>query len=84
MVLAVNGYNEPRETVAGFVRDKGLKQKVLLGGRQVALQAYGVKGFPTSFFIDRAGNVVASEVGFSPAGARGFEARIQEILREDP
>jgi hypothetical protein len=80
VVLAVNGYDEPRPVVEKFVREKGLRQRVLLGGRRTALSLYGVTGFPTSFLIDRRGTVVERQVGFLPARAGAIEARIEALL----
>jgi hypothetical protein len=82
VVLAVNGYDESKAVVEKFVQGKGLQQKVLLQGGRVARGAYGVRGYPTRFFIDRAGTVVGRDAGFTRDKARSIEARIQELLLE--
>jgi len=46
LVLAVNGYNESKAVVEKFVRQKDLKQKMLLQGGSVARQVYGVSKRP--------------------------------------
>lgn len=80
MVLAVNGYNESRETIAKFVKDKGLSQKVLLAGAGVARRLYGVQGYPTSYLVDAAGRITERSVGFAPFLAEKEEGKIQKAL----
>ena len=82
VVLAVNGYDESKETVAKFVEAKKLKQKVLLLGSKVARDLYCVRGFPTTFFIDPEGKIVDRDVGFSPAAAPATEAKIRALLEK--
>ena len=80
MVLAVNGYNESREKVAKFVKNKQLSQKMLLQGGGVGRRLYGVQGFPTSFFVDASGRVSDRSVGFAPFLAKKEEAKIEKAL----
>jgi len=80
VVIAVNGYDESKEVVERFVREKNLKQRVLLRGGKVARDAYGVRAYPTCFFIDREGKVVEREVGFAPDMARSMEGKIERLL----
>ncbi|MBI4607049.1 MAG: TlpA family protein disulfide reductase [Planctomycetes bacterium] len=76
-VLAVNTHaRETAEQVKSFAREKGLKHTLLQGGTAVA-HKYGVYATPTTFFIDKAGAVVAREVGFDAAG---LEAKIAALL----
>jgi peroxiredoxin len=60
----VNGYNEPKAVVENFIREKSLKQKVLLMGKDMGVREYGVTAFPTSFLIDPQGKVVERFLGF--------------------
>ena len=80
MVLAVNAYNEPKSTIQSFVEREKLRQKILLEGRSVAAEKYLVRGFPTTFLIDRAGRIVHREVGFSAATAPGLQKRIEALV----
>ncbi len=45
-----------------------------------APEAYGVKGMPSSYLIDGAGNVVAVESGFRDGQKAELEARIRALL----
>lgn len=81
VVFAVNGYDEDKETVQGFVSQQNLKQPVFLMGRNVAREKYKVSGFPTNFWIDHQGKVVHKEVGFSPDYFPAMEARVKKLLQ---
>ena len=43
-------------------------------------EAYAVKGMPSSYLIDTAGNVVAVESGFRDEQKAGLEERIRALL----
>ena len=77
MVLAVNAWDEARPEVSQFVRDGELKQRVLLDGKTTG-QAYGIIAVPTLLWINRAGVVVATEVGFH--GPESLEGKTKDLL----
>ena len=79
-VIAVNGYDEEKDVVQKFVDKEKLKQPILLKGSTIAMDVYGVTGFPASFWIDREGKVVYWEKGFSPQEAPAMERRIERLL----
>ncbi|MBR9976919.1 MAG: TlpA family protein disulfide reductase [Bacteroidetes bacterium] len=55
--------------VADFVRDHGINYDVVYGNGDIA-QAYGgVRSIPTTFLINRSGEIVSSEVGLRPKSA---------------
>jgi Peroxiredoxin len=62
VILAVE-IGEPKDTVQSFINDKGYNFKVLLDSDQSTAAAYGISAIPTSFFIDKDGNIVAKQVG---------------------
>jgi thiol-disulfide isomerase/thioredoxin len=80
VVLAVNAYDESRAVVEKFVKEKELKQRVVLMGGTVAREKYFVDAFPTSFLLDREGKIVDRDVGFSPTVK---EKKIQGLLAKD-
>ncbi len=64
--------------VAQFVKQAGINYDIVYGNGQVA-QAYGgVQSIPTTFLIDREGNVVTSKVGLQPKDA--WESAIETLL----
>jgi thiol-disulfide isomerase/thioredoxin len=54
---------EDRNTVAAFMRDKGLNFPAALDSTGRISAEYGIRGIPTTFIIDREGAVVATVVG---------------------
>ncbi len=76
-VLAVNAWDEPRDKVAGFVKEHQLKQRILMDGNQVASR-YGLKGVPILYWIDRQGIVVDVELGFH--GPDSLEKKTNRLL----
>jgi hypothetical protein len=76
-VLAVN-IQEPRDTVAAWVRGSKITTTVLLDAGAVT-RAYKVTVTPTAFLIDRDGRLVAKAIGSKPwtgATARGLLAAL--------
>ncbi len=63
MVLSANAWDEDRETIARFVRQKKLHQRFLLDAGDVSLE-YGATSMPTVLWINRQGRIVDAEVGF--------------------
>lgn len=64
--------------VADFVRQYGINYDVVYGNGEVA-QAYGgVRSIPTTFLLDRDGNIVSSKVGLQPKSV--WEEEIRKLL----
>jgi len=62
VILAVN-YDEPEGMVAEFVEEMGLTFPVLLDPGAKTVVEYRVRGFPTSFIIDRDGVIRHIHIG---------------------
>ncbi len=61
-VLAVN-LNEPQKDVQAYVDNLKLSFPVLLDSGDAVSNLYRVRGYPTSFFVDRSGTVAVEQVG---------------------
>ncbi len=83
-VLAVNGYDESRETVERCVERRKLTHPILLMGGKVASKQYLVNGYPTSYWIDREGRLLERSVGFGPGSEKKLEAKLVELLERFP
>jgi thiol-disulfide isomerase/thioredoxin len=68
--------------VAPYAREKKIPFQVMIdSGVQ---DAYNIKGFPTTIFIDRQGNVRYREAGFTPdESPRMIETAIELLLQEE-
>lgn len=80
MVVAVNGYDETSERVQAYMKANGLTYPVLLQGSKVAAERYFLSAYPTQFWIDHQGVIVARHVGFEEEDVGRHEARLVELL----
>lgn len=66
VLLAVNltdGRRETPERVAEFIKETGYTMTVLLDERQEAASLFGVRYIPTTFVIDKEGNLIGKIQG---------------------
>jgi peroxiredoxin len=76
VVLAVN-FDEPAEEVQGFADELGLTFDVLLDpGGEVNAKVYQVRGYPSTYFVDRDGMIQAVQIGLMT------ESQLEEYLKE--
>ncbi len=62
-MLGVNTWDEPKATLDAFVREKNLKHRILLNGREVG-RKYGVTSIPTNVWINAQGVMVDASFDF--------------------
>ena len=67
------------ESVKPFVAEHGVNYRIVLGDDATSQTYGGVEALPTSFLIDRAGNIAAVHVGLAPKKdfIDGIEALLQ-------
>jgi len=63
VMLAVSEDSDGAQSVAPFVKELGLSFPVLLDADNHLPSRYGITGYPETFIIDRAGNVVKHVIG---------------------
>ncbi|OYP33953.1 TlpA family protein disulfide reductase [Rhodopirellula sp. MGV] len=66
-IVAVNGYDDDRDSVAKYVANDELSHPIVLNGGSTADESYHVGAYPTTFWLDRDGTVIEYEVGFTSA-----------------
>lgn len=64
--------------VEPFVRQYKVTYPVVIGDQNVAVMYGGIRGIPTTFIIDRQGNIVEKIVGYRDKAE--FEKAIQKLL----
>jgi peroxiredoxin len=79
-VVAVNGYDEPRDTVAKFVKEKGLTHSIAMMGSKVAKEKYTVASYPVTFLVDRQGTVVDYHLGWDSGDEKILSDSISRVL----
>jgi peroxiredoxin len=82
-VLAVNLDTAPIATIQAFVDKAGVSLRVGLDPSSSTAQTYRVLGLPTTYLIDRAGNVIVREVG-GRDWLDGVSQRAVENLLQQP
>ena len=75
--------DDPVDSLLAYAEELGMNYPVLIGdGRDDVKEAYGpLYGFPTSFIINRAGNICHQHTGFAPK--EKFEEEITALLHQD-
>ena len=78
-VLAVNIQESPKQ-VARFMRDFRLTFPALLDGDATVSGLYGVRGLPSTYLVDRTGQVVGQAVGARDWAGAPAKALIRALL----
>ncbi len=66
------------DDVKPFLAKNPIAYTIVVGGREIAEAYGGIEGIPTSFFVDRKGNIVSKTVGSMPE--EEFENAVKKIL----
>ena len=80
-VLAVN-LDEQRRNADAFLEQHPHRMTVLFDPKGVAPEAFGVKGMPTSFLIDKAGAIRFTHTGYSGNVDVSYRREIAQLLGE--
>ena len=82
-VLAIN-LDEEKDMATEFLQEVSLDFPVLYDGTGSVSPSYQLMGMPTSFIIDREGNLRAVHTGFNSESATEVADAIRTILAEKP
>ena len=80
-VLAVN-LDEDRRNADGFLAAHPHRRPVMFDPKGVTPEAFGVKGMPTSYVIDRAGSIRFIHIGYSGNVDVSYRQEITQLLAE--
>jgi cytochrome c biogenesis protein CcmG/thiol:disulfide interchange protein DsbE len=72
------GWAKTKTEVGKFIQQEKIPYPILLDGDSISVPYGGLDELPTSFFIDRKGNVVAAQVGLTSES--DLEAKIRKAL----
>lgn len=82
VVIAVS-IDQSKKSVSDFVKLKGLEFPVLLDPeKEVYFDKYAVFGLPTSFLIDKKGNIRERYIGEEDWQDRSFTEKVLKLLNE--
>ena len=74
------GWAKDKAAVAKFVQREHMQYPVLIDGDSISKPYGGLDDLPTSFFVDRNGTVVATQVGLT--SKEDIESNIKKALGE--
>lgn len=74
------GWAKDRDAIQQFVAKYKVPYPVLMGGDSIAASYGGVDAMPTSFYVDRNGKVVATQMGITSKSE--IESNIQKALAD--
>jgi thiol-disulfide isomerase/thioredoxin len=81
LIFGVNVWERGgREPVQKFIESKGYKFPILYGTNELA-DAYGVRGIPTMFVIDKEGKIAHRHVGYNPQIVQILSAQTEALLK---
>ena len=72
-------FDKEKKEIAGFVEQMHMPYPVLIEGDKLSKPYGGLDAMPTSFYVDRAGTIVAAQMGISSKDE--MEANIQKALK---
>ncbi len=73
-------WNKDKEAIQQFVTKNKVPYPVLMGGDSITATYGGFDAMPTSFFVDRSGKIVATQVGITSKDE--IESKIQKALAD--
>ena len=80
-MLAVN-LDEDIQDARTFLEDFPVSYPTLYDGAGKTPEAFGLRGMPTSYLIDRKGRIQAVHQGFRPGDISSIQAEVTELLKQ--
>jgi cytochrome c biogenesis protein CcmG/thiol:disulfide interchange protein DsbE len=77
-IVGISMDHEGTDVVKEFARELRIEYPIVMGDEEDAEAFGGIMGLPTTFIIDRSGNIVKKYVGLPPAG--DMEQLIKELV----
>ncbi|MDE3200152.1 MAG: TlpA family protein disulfide reductase [Acidobacteriota bacterium] len=74
------GWAKDKDAIQQFVAKNKVPYPVLMGGDSIAAAYGGVDAMPTSFYVDRSGKIVATQMGITSKDE--IESKIQKALAD--
>jgi thiol-disulfide isomerase/thioredoxin len=81
VVLGLSRDQGPPAEVAAFLAGRGIRYPVAVVGPEAERAFGGVRGYPTSFLLDRTGRIRHAALG--PLAMISFEPAVRRLLGED-
>jgi peroxiredoxin len=82
VVLAISVDAEGAQVVIPFVKEHKLTYPIGLDPKMNVVEKYGVRGLPSSYFVDKKGNLVAMALGPRDWDSKVAHALIELLLKQ--
>ncbi len=79
-IIAVN-VDENKADATNFLKGTPAQFTIVFDAAQQVVKQYNVKSMPSSFLIDKQGNIIEIHQGFKPEETAELEAKIQKALK---
>ncbi|MCX5687954.1 MAG: redoxin domain-containing protein [Candidatus Omnitrophica bacterium] len=77
-IIGVALDQNPGGVLPGFIKDNSINYIILVGNNKVSDLYGGISAIPTTFIIDRNGNIIKKYIGYNEREV--FESQIKELL----
>ena len=82
-VIGVSVDKDAAEMVRRFTKSMDIPYPILIGSEEVT-RSYAVTALPTTFLIDREGNIQERVIGFNSRIAKELASKVKELTSEKP
>lgn len=81
VMIGIDPYDDPvKGEMSAFLAKRGVTYTVLFSDRELP-KTYHVSGYPTLIFLNREGNIVKTQYGFSTALEETLEEQLKKMLQ---
>jgi cytochrome c biogenesis protein CcmG/thiol:disulfide interchange protein DsbE len=77
-IIGISLDNDAEKVLPGFIRENGITYTVAIGNRNVMSMYGGVQTIPTTFFVNRKGQITNVHIGF--LDEKGLEEEVKKII----
>ncbi len=78
-LVGVSLDEEGGQVVRPFMKQFGINYPVVIGDEKISRDYGGIEGIPTTFVIDRQGNIVSKHIGYVDKAQ--FERELKPLLK---
>ena len=79
IVVAINSFKDTQDQARKYVEETGLGVPILLGGQELS-HKWHAKVAPASFWVNRRGEIVDYDFGYSSEVADSIESKLKQLL----
>ncbi len=78
VMLGISLDTNPRDALPPFIKENGIPYPIVIGNREVMEKYGGIQSIPTTFFVDKTGQITNVHIGYLDENA--LEEAVKELL----